>query len=297
MTVQGAPRHPSRPSRRRAVGLVLGVPTVAWLFVVMLGGTGGAAAPSDHAAPAALSPSATASSNPAPAASPPVDEPGTIPVPTAGDPLERGRLLYGGNCASCHGQRGEGSQRGPDLRSVGSASTDFQLRTGRMPIAAPEDQPRSGPPSFSSPDIKALVAYVDSLGDGNGPRIPQVLVGEPQRGRRLYLTNCAACHSSSGVGAVLTAGHVAPNLLGTAHTQLGEAVRVGPGVMPQFPREVLSDSDVGDIAAYVDSLDRERDHGGWPIGGVGPVTEGAVGWLVGLGIALLLARRLGKRAS
>ncbi len=297
MTGPSAPHQPSRQSRARTAGLVLGVSAVAWLFVILLGGVGGATTTSAAAAPAPSSSAATGSPNPAPAVSPPVGEPGSIPVPTAGSPLERGRLLYGGNCASCHGQRGEGSQRGPDLRSVGSASTDFQLRTGRMPIAAPEDQPRSGPPSFSSPDIEALVAYVDSLGDGSGPRIPQVLVGEPQRGRELYLANCAACHSSSGVGAVLTAGHVAPNLLGTAHTQLGEAVRVGPGVMPQFPPEVLSDTDLGDIATYVDSLDRERDHGGWPIGGVGPVTEGAVGWLVGLGIALLLARRLGKRAS
>ena len=191
---------------------------------------------------------------------------------------------------------GEGSRRGPDLRSVGTASTDFQLRTGRMPVAAPVQEPRSGPPAFGSADIDALVAFVDTLGDGTGPGIPRVTPGDPQRGRELYLTNCAACHSSSGVGAVLPAGHVAPSLLGTAHTQLGEAVRVGPGVMPVFPQSALGDGDVGDIAAYVDSLGTTRDHGGWPIGAVGPVTEGAIGWLVGLGLVLLLARRLGKRA-
>jgi ubiquinol-cytochrome c reductase cytochrome c subunit len=165
-----------------------------------------------------------------------------------------------------------------------------------MPLADPVDQPRSGRVAFGSADIEALVAYVASLGDGGGPQVPVVPAGEPSRGREVYLTNCAACHSSSGVGAVLPSGHVAPSLLDTPATQLAEAVRVGPGLMPQFPDGVLSDTDVADVAAYVDALAARQDHGGWAIGGVGPVSEGAVAWVLGLGTVLVVARLLGKRS-
>ncbi len=267
-------------------------PAVA-LAVVAAAGAGTAALGDEVVA----APRPAATTPPVPAVSPPVGRPGVEPVPPGGTALERGRLLYGANCASCHGQTAEGTGRGPDLRSVGTASTDFQLRTGRMPVAEPDEQPRSGPPAFGPDDIEALVAYVGSLGDGSGPSIPVLGAGDAARGRTVYLANCAACHSSSGVGAALPSGHVAPSLLDTATTQLGEAVRTGPGLMPQFPDTLLSDADVADVAAYVDDLAERRDQGGWPLGGIGPVPEGAVGWVLGLGTLLVVIRLLGRRAE
>ncbi|SEK55727.1 ubiquinol-cytochrome c reductase cytochrome c subunit [Nonomuraea pusilla] len=195
---------------------------------------------------------------------------------------------------SCHGQRGEGTQLGPDLTRAGAASADFQLSTGRMPLPAPGAVPRRGTPAFSRSDIDALTAYVASL--GHGPAIPSVPAGDPSQGRRLYLATCAACHSSTGEGASLPGGQVAPSLLPSRATQIAEAVRLGPGAMPAFPPTELSDAQLGAVIAYLEGLHAEKAHGGAPLGGIGPVAEGAVAWLIGLGLLIVFIRFVGKKA-
>lgn len=207
-------------------------------------------------------------------------------------------MLYQQSCASCHGQRGEGSQRGPALGGVGPASVDFQLSTGRMPLADPrQQQPAHREPSFSPADITALVNYVSAFPPGDGPPIPRVRPADARSGRDLYLTHCAACHSAQGVGAVLTNGQYAPSLSRSTPIQIGEAVRVGPGLMPAFGPDTLDDRDVDAIAAYIGVLQRRSlDRGGWSIWRLGPFTEGLVAWTIGLGVLLLVARMLGSRA-
>jgi ubiquinol-cytochrome c reductase cytochrome c subunit len=209
--------------------------------------------------------------------------------------LARGRELFGSGCASCHGQQGQGTARGPDLRGVGEASADFQLSTGRMPLDTVVEQPQRQRAKYDKPDIAALVAYVGSLGTG-GPSIPDVAPGHLQSGRELFLQNCASCHGSTGAGAAMVDGEVAPTVLHDDSTLVAEAMRVGPGLMPQFPPSALSDQQVDDITTYVRNLPQHSGHGGWSIGLIGPVPEGLVGWVLGLGALLVVVRLLGKRA-
>src|SRR5699024_12673113 len=55
--------------------------------------------------------------------------------------VEEGRQLFLVGCASCHGQNGQGvgtkgdRNYGPPLAGVGAAAVDFQVGTGRMPMA------------------------------------------------------------------------------------------------------------------------------------------------------------------
>jgi ubiquinol-cytochrome c reductase cytochrome c subunit len=209
--------------------------------------------------------------------------------------LDRGRQLYGSGCAGCHGQAGQGSTAGPPLLGVGAASVDFQLSTGRMPLSRVVKQPSHGAPAYGRSDTEALVRYVSSLAPGGEP-VPTLGVGDAASGRQLYLENCAACHSSTGVGAALPAGYIAPSLLQTDRTRVAEAVRVGPGLMPPFPASVLDDGQLADLVAYVQALSAEGSHGGWAIGSLGPVSEGLFGWVAGLGALLVVIRLLGKRA-
>jgi ubiquinol-cytochrome c reductase cytochrome c subunit len=213
---------------------------------------------------------------------------------------DRGTVLYQQSCASCHGQRGEGSQRGPAIAGVGAASVDFQLSTGRMPLAQEQYSDKHRDPAFSPADIDALVQYVAALPPGGGPPIPAVRGGDMASGRELYLTYCSACHSSAGVGATLTNGRVAPALDRATPTQIGEAIRVGPGLMPAFGPETIPDRDIDSIAAYVAVLQNkhgELDRGGFSLARLGPFPEGAVAWVLTLGVLVLLARRLGSRAK
>jgi ubiquinol-cytochrome c reductase cytochrome c subunit len=209
----------------------------------------------------------------------------------------RGRELYLQNCAGCHGQQGEGSARGPSLVDVGAAAADFYLSTGRMPLADAKQAPRRHKPAFARDDIDAMVGYVASL--GGGPPVPRVdpAAGGLAQGERLYQGNCAACHSATGTGGALTSGQVAPSLRQASPVQVGEAMRVGPGAMPKFDPAAFDDRQVDSIAAYVGELQHGGNAGGAGLGRVGPVAEGLVAWVVGMGLLVLLVRRLGKEAA
>ncbi|MFC0531706.1 cytochrome bc1 complex diheme cytochrome c subunit [Phytohabitans kaempferiae] len=233
-----------------------------------------------------------------PAFAPPPEPTGPRPSAAPATPdTGQGRDLYQRGCASCHGPDGRGSQRGPTLAGVGAASVDFQLSTGRMPLANERTMPHRREPAFSPEEIDALVRYVATLA-GGGPPVPDVVPSDPRAGRDLYLTYCSACHSATGAGAVLTSGRRTPNLYQADPTQIGEAIRVGPGAMPAYGPEALDQSEVNAIAAYVGLLQNsgEVDRGGLPLGRIGPVTEGLVAVLVGLVLLLFLARRLGTGA-
>ena len=206
--------------------------------------------------------------------------------------VDRGEQLYLVSCSSCHGVDGRGTSQGPGLRGVGAAAADFQLTTGRMPLADPNGQPVRKPPAFRPGQIDALVAYVASLGPG--PPIPDVDVraGDLSAGGTLFRANCAACHSATGAGGALSAGLVAPSLHAATPTQVGEAMRTGPGQMPVFGPATFTAKQVDSIARYVGYLQHPDDPGGFALGGIGPITEGMVALLVGIPFLLFVSVRI-----
>jgi ubiquinol-cytochrome c reductase cytochrome c subunit len=216
--------------------------------------------------------------------------------------VERGAQLFATGCSSCHGADGQGVEiedggaGGPSLVDAGEAGAYFFLSTGRMPLANSEEQPTRKEPAYSADDIDALVAYVASLGDG--PELPRVDTGDADlvEGGRIYRANCQACHSASGSGGALSYGRAAPALGAATDEQVAAAVRVGPGQMPVFGRDVISDAELDDLVRYVDYLDAPEDPGGLPIGRTGPIPEGFVAWLVGIPALLLLTVWIGTRS-
>jgi ubiquinol-cytochrome c reductase cytochrome c subunit len=208
----------------------------------------------------------------------------------------RGLELFVAGCASCHGVMGEGTDQAPTLIGVGAAAVDFMLSTGRMPLANPNEQPVRNPPKYSSDEIRAIVAYVSSLGPG-GPEIPTVVPGQGDlvQGHQIYSANCLACHGAAAQGASVGGGSVAPSLHAATPTQLAEAPRIGPGVMPLFREDFISDAEMNSLVRYILWLRNPPDRGGLGLGHVGPVLEGLVGWLIGLGLLVLVIRFTGTR--
>jgi ubiquinol-cytochrome c reductase cytochrome c subunit len=206
------------------------------------------------------------------------------------DLVASGRELYLTGCASCHGAEGAGTDEGPSLIGVGAASADFYLTTGRMPAAqgTPYQPPRKAP-AYSSDQIAALVAYVASL--GAGPAIPEVNTSgaDVANGGVLFRANCASCHQSAGAGGALSYGQYAPDLKHATATQVVEAMRVGPGQMPVFNEATFTNQQATDIAAYVEYLHSPDNRGGAALGGNGPVPEGFVALIVGLGGLLVIS--------
>ncbi len=224
---------------------------------------------------------------------------------THADPelLVRGRALYELSCVSCHGVDGggldapNGQVRGPSLETAGEAGAYYQLSTGRMPLNDPTDLPTRKTPAYDADEIDALVAYVASLGDG--PALPGVDTtrGDLAEGGVLYRENCQACHSATGSGGALSYGRAAPPLAAATPTQVGAAIRSGPGPMPQFGPDLLGVDDVDSIARYVEYLEEPEDRGGLALGRLGPIPEGFMIWVGGLGALLVGAFWMGKRRS
>ncbi|MEO6571521.1 MAG: c-type cytochrome [Ilumatobacteraceae bacterium] len=216
------------------------------------------------------------------------------PTPTAlADPVvEGGRQLYLTQCASCHATEGSGIDgRGPSLLHEGGAATDFVLRTGRMPLAAPGQQAVRGPVRYDEHEIVSLVAYVSSIGDGPDITAVDITGADITRGGDLYRLNCAACHVASGAGAPIGAGRHAPNVLDATPTQIAEAIVVGPGSMPVFGS--FDGADIDDVAAYVRALAADDATGARSFGGAGPVAEGLAAWLLALVPLIAITRWIG----
>ncbi|MGW0231241.1 c-type cytochrome [Actinopolymorpha singaporensis] len=209
-------------------------------------------------------------------------------------PDPTGRRVYLRDCAWCHGVDGGGTNNGPTLKGVGPAAADFYLRTGRMPLDRPGERPVPGAPEYPSKTISALVAYVGSLGPGEP--LPRLATGDAAKGRTLFLQNCAPCHSSSGTGMITTDGWLAPKLWSTRPEQVAEAMRIGPGPMPEFSRTDLDDKQLNDIVTYVGTLGSEQVIGGNGLDQFGPIAEMFVVLLVLLPVLLIVIRLLGKKA-
>src|SRR5690606_19312344 len=137
-------------------------------------------------------------------------------------------------CASCHGLNAEGTAAGPNLHGVGAAAVDFQVGTGRMPMAASGPQAEQKPVQFTEEQIAALATYVASLAPG--PAIPadEYLTGEGDvaNGAELFRINCAMCHNVAGAGGALTEGKFAPSVKNVEPVHVYEAMVTGPQNMP-----------------------------------------------------------------
>ena len=215
------------------------------------------------------------------------------------DTVEKGRALFLVGCSSCHGQNGEGistqdgGQYGPSLVGVGAAAVDFQVGTGRMPMAAPGPQAPVKEVVYTDEEIEQLAAFVASLGPG--PSVPDAESYDPDtipeeereeaivRGGEFFRTNCTACHNFAGSGGALPGGKYAPTLVGVEPRYIYEALVTGPQQMPVFSDKVLTPDEKRDIIAYLKSLEDNPAYGGSLMGSFGPVGEGMFAWIVGIG--------------
>lgn len=104
--------------------------------------------------------------------------------------------------------------------------------------------------------------------DARYERTQQIVVGESQdfagvspssatsgdtavaRGEALYVSEgCATCHGLAGRGAP-----VAPPIAGTKLSTLTQRVHEGPAGMPRFSSDALTDAQLADIEAYLQSV-------------------------------------------
>jgi mono/diheme cytochrome c family protein len=198
------------------------------------------------------------------------------------------------NCVQCHGVGGIGGSIGPRLIGVANSLTPSQMYDFIK-------HPRPPMPDFKLDDteIANLVAYVDSLTPGHtvmadvmrqhpnamagmmpesmgmppptyapdqapvalGPHgfFAGIELGDPIAGAKLFAANCARCHGAGG------SGGFGPKLIG-----LGD--RYAPSFFawrikdptPPMPKLRLSDRQIADLAAYIETMGTQRAAPGKP---------------------------------
>jgi ubiquinol-cytochrome c reductase cytochrome c subunit len=204
-----------------------------------------------------------------------------------------GKSIYEVSCVTCHGRNAQGvTDRGPSLIGVGSAAVQFQVETGRMPLARQEAQAERKQPQFTPEEARKIGQYIQEL--GGGPQLPsddelnsdvadaKKDAARISNGGEQFRVNCTACHAMAGGGGALSSGKYAPSLNGSTTRDMYAAMLTGPQNMPVFGNNELTPQDKANIIAYIQTLQADQDPGGWGIGRYGPVPEALVIFLVGI---------------
>jgi mono/diheme cytochrome c family protein len=129
---------------------------------------------------------------------------GAYPQHAPADPasVERGRALYGVNCAFCHGSDARGGEGGPNLLRAQIVLND---RTGELIAPVVQNgRPDAGMPkiNLSMAQITDVANFVHSFRVGgydiSRNRPPSILVGDAKAGEAYFQSKCASCHSVAG---------------------------------------------------------------------------------------------------
>ena len=211
--------------------------------------------------------------------------------------VEEGRQLYLQGCSTCHGLSNQGGAGGPSLIGVGASAVIFQVESGRMPLANASAQAERKKVKYDRTQIDQLAAYIQSV--GGGPELPSGTLddGDLAKGGDLFRTNCSSCHNFAGAGGALTRSKYAPALEPADARVIYAAMQSGPESMPRFSDNQLTPDEKRDITRYVRYITHEnKDPGGAALGHYGPIPEGLVVFLVGIGALIIVTLWIGARA-
>lgn len=114
--------------------------------------------------------------------------------------IDRGKALYGVNCAGCHGSDARGGEGGPMLLRSQIVLNDQNGET----LATIVQSGRGAMPKFNlaPAQISDIAAFLHSfrVGGYDVSRMtpPSIVTGDPQAGEAYFNATCRSCHSAAG---------------------------------------------------------------------------------------------------
>ncbi|MBZ5723769.1 MAG: c-type cytochrome [Acidobacteriia bacterium] len=177
-------------------------------------------------------------------------------------PAPDGAALFHRYCAACHdtglySRWDKKFQRFvPGIRNAAFIRTEDDeclgenIREGRPGTRMPGWGPKAG--GLSEAEVAALVAYLRTSAPAM-PLPPAPAHGDAHRGGTLFFQECAGCHGVDGKGLIAPA--LANPVFQRAATDafIAQTVRLGREntPMPAFGRAGFSETDIGDLLAFI----------------------------------------------
>ena len=188
---------------------------------------------------------------------------------------ESGAILFENNCAVCHGDHGKGGT------GVPLALPDFQRQVSDHFLYTTIRMGRPGRvmPAFtrlSDAEVHQIINYIRSFTQVKKPKHNTARIhGNPDRGRRLFAQDCAACHGDHGQGGqgtgvtfsrprdlpILAPALNNPGFLASAtDTMIKQTLLEGREGTPMnpFKGKKVKDQDINDIVSYVRSFEKAK---------------------------------------
>jgi len=174
-------------------------------------------------------------------------------VSAQGNAATTGAAAYAkAGCETCHGPSGRGTAAGPAIAGTARALPAFVAYV-RKPLGTMPAQSAQVVSDQALADIHAFLraappAAASAPGAAAAPR------GRVENGAALYKkVGCYQCHSQEGQGG-LSGPRIAPDPI--PFQRFAQYIRNPTGEMPPYTARVLTDQDLADIYAFVQSRPR-----------------------------------------
>jgi mono/diheme cytochrome c family protein len=166
----------------------------------------------------------------------------------AGDVPAGKRAFTGAGCVACHGADGKGTTLAPQIAPPPVPLADLihyvRQPSGKMPPVTSS--------VVSDRQLANIYAYLQSVAPPSSAGSAAPASGDATKGEKLFIADgCYECHDYEGVGAG-TGPRIGPPPISLP--SFLRYVRAPSGNMPPYTVKIISDQDLTDIYAYLESL-------------------------------------------
>ena len=202
------------------------------------------------------------------------------------------KVLYGQNCAGCHGVEGKGGAAialaNPVYLAIAEDGVIRHVAANGVPATSMPAFAQSAGGMLTDKQIDAIVrglrswAKPDALTDVTPPPYATQSAGDPQRGADAYRTYCSSCHGADGRGGSRASSIVNGSFLAlVSDQQLRTIVIAGRPELgaPDWRSDVeghpMSAQDVSDLVAWLSSQRPMFPGQPYPIASTDPAKGGS----------------------
>ena len=185
------------------------------------------------------------------------------PTKAATGNTDAGKQLFAGlGCAGCHGAAAMGGS-GPQIAPPPLALPEF-LKFVRQPNGAMTSFSTEQVSDAQLRDIYSFLQSLSAAPNVDASSSAAAPAGDASNGKKLFSTDgCYHCHGYAAQGASATGPRLAPHPL--AYAAFMAQLRHPRNEMPPYTSKVLSDAEVADIYAFLQTLPEPPPAGSIPL--------------------------------